>query len=188
MAQVQDPPSFPKLWPLSALKDVSKSLGESWAERDPWISNGKHLLHPRIDSTPCLPSLVTYFPELKIYLPSSCDFRNSFHTSVPACLAQNGVTSCHYLLVLLEHKQTRPKALAFLAWPIRMCCLLRLIRQYERLCPCPFSGSVSDSSTLFPDYHNGKWQRLFPSSPGYSRSRNWHRMHIEQVHPPGDSY
>lgn len=191
MAQVQDPLSFPKLWPFSALKDVSQSLGESWAEWAPWISNGKHLLHSRTESTPCLSLLVTCFPELKMPFPSSHDFRNSFHTSVPACLTRNGVTSCHHLLVLLDHTHkpdARPMCF-FLAYQDALSSQTELTI-WKAFCPCPFSGSVSDSSTLFSDYHNRKWQGLFPCSPGHSRSKSWHRMHTElrQVHLPGDRY
>lgn len=101
-------------------------------------SKWKHPFHPRTVSSPWVLVPAISFPEMKMDLLLSHDFRNSFHSSAFVRLTPDIPEACQFLSVILKNKQNLQMCLRASFWPARMLSLITWPDSTKALAPVHF--------------------------------------------------
>lgn len=128
---------------FAAWKGAQQSTGVGDSEHGaPFLqaltSKWKHPFHPRTGFRPWALGPAILFPETKMDLLLSHDFRNSFHSSAFVRLTSDVPKACQFLSVLLKNKQNLQMCSGASSWPARMLSLLTWPDNPKALAPVHF--------------------------------------------------
>lgn len=110
---------------FAAWKGAQQSVGEGGGEQSTPLLQAltlkwKHPFHLRTGSSPWVLAPAIPFPEMKMDLLLSHDFRNPFHSSAFVHLTPDVPKACQFLSVLLKSKQNLQMCSRASFWPVRM--------------------------------------------------------------------